>query len=48
MMSIFCSVKSGIWISFKEKKMITITYHIGIIWYKNRIDMSKTIKIMRV
>lgn len=48
MMSIFCSVKSGIWISFKEKQMITITYHIGIIWYKNRIDMSKTIKIIHV
>lgn len=28
--------------------MITITYHIGIIWYKNRIDMSKTIKIIHV
>ena len=48
MMSIFCSVKSGIWISFKEKQMITITYHIGIIWYKNRIDMSKTVKIIHV
>ena len=28
--------------------MITITYHIGIIWYKNRIDMNKTIKIIHV
>lgn len=28
--------------------MISITYHIGIIWYKNRIDMSKNIKIIHV